>query len=287
MALIGVNRIDLRLHKGNGKRRHAVLHVLHRVATAPLVGYPLLLGWQNGWLPRPQRNATTLLRDGRLLQCQLADRTQRTMYLGLFEPRETRLLGELLSSGDIFIDVGAHIGWFTTAAARHVGEAGQVIACEPYPPNMAILKGNLARNNCKNVRVVEAALGSQQGTISLAKAGGDSGGVTALGWAWDGRVEVPMTTLDDITSGLGAVALVKIDVEGWEANVLRGAARTLTQTKSVLIEINPEALRKVGSSPEEIFNLLRGAGFTRFGSVVQDGLRRLHRNAVSNALAMR
>ena len=240
----GVNWIGLRLRKGNGKRRHPRSDVLHRMAAAPLVGYPLLLGWQNGWLPKPRRNATTLLRDGRLLQCQLGDRTQRTMYLGLFEPRETRLLGELLSSGDIFIDVGAHIGWFTTAAARHVGEAGQVIACEPYPPNTAMLKGNLARNNCKNVRVVEAALGSQQGTISLAKAGGDSGGVTALGWAWDGRVEVLMTTLDDITSGLEAVTLVKIDVEGWEAHVLRGAARTLTQTENVLIEINPEALKE-------------------------------------------
>ena len=65
-------------------------------------------------------------------------------------------------------------------AARYVGGAGQVIACEPYPSNAALLKGNLARNNCQNVRLVETALGSRPGAINLAKAGEDSGGVTAL-----------------------------------------------------------------------------------------------------------
>ena len=181
----------------------SLLHVLYRVGCRPVVGYPLLLCWQKGWLPKPRRNATALLRDGRVLQCQLADRTQRTMYFGLFEPRETRLLEELLDPGDTFIDVGAHIGWFTTVAARCVGEAGQVVACEPYPSNAAMLKRNLTRNDCTNVRLVEAALGSGLGTITLAKAGGDSGGVTALDWARDGRVEVPMMTLDEIAAAWG------------------------------------------------------------------------------------
>jgi FkbM family methyltransferase len=90
------------------------------------------------------------------------------MYLGLFEPRETRLLRKLLASGDTVIEVGAHIGWFTTVAARAVGDAGQVIECEPYPANATILKGNLAQNNCRNVRVMEVALGDQRGTITLA-----------------------------------------------------------------------------------------------------------------------
>jgi FkbM family methyltransferase len=197
--------------------------VLRRVVTVPLVGYPLLLGWSNGWLPKPRGNATTVLRDGRLLQCQLADRTQRTMYLDLFEPCETRLLRRLLGTGDTFIDVGAHIGWFTTVAARSVGAVGQVIACEPYPSNAALLKNNLVRNNCKNVRVVEAAIGSHRGTITLATAG-DSGSVTALGWARDGRAEVSIVMLNDVAADLATITLVKIDVEGWIAHVLSGGA---------------------------------------------------------------
>ncbi len=267
------------------KRRHPALYTLRRVTAVPLVGYALLLGWQRGWLPRPRRGATALLADGRRLRCDLADRTQRTMYLGLFEPRETRLLRELLNPGDIFIDVGAHIGWFTTVAARCVGKAGQVIAFEPYPSNAAMSKENVARNNCGNVRMVEAAVGSQPGTLCLARAGEDSGGVTALDWAWDERVSVPMTTLDEIAADMGTIALMKIDVEGWEAHVLQGAARTLSHTKHVLIEINPDALRKAGSSPEDVSGRLRAAGFSEFVPVVERGLRRFHRAAVINARA--
>jgi hypothetical protein len=149
-----------------------------------------------------------------------------------------------------------------------------------------MLKGNLAQNNCRNVRVMEVALGDQRGTIALATAG-DSGGVTALDWARSGRVEVPVTTLDKVAAGVGAVTLIKVDVEGWEAHVLRGAARTLPHTKYVLIEINPQALHKAGSSPDEIFGLLQGAGFTKFVILAEGGLRRFYRTAVSNALAMR
>jgi len=57
--------------------------------------------------------------------------------------------------------------------------------------------------------VVEVALGAQRGKIRLAQAGGDSGGVTALDWAWDGQVEVPMTTLDEVSDGLSTVTLLR------------------------------------------------------------------------------
>ena len=233
-----MNRVDVNPYQGNGLRESLRHRMLYRVISSPLVGYPLLLCWYKGWLPKPQNDATARLKDGRLLRCQLADMSQRTMYVGLFEPRETRLLGELLHPGDTFIDVGAHIGWFTTAAARCVGGAGKVIACEPYPSNASMLKVNLAENRYTNVRVIEAALGDRPGTLILAKAGGNSTGVTALDWAWDGRVEVPVTTLDDVAADLDTIALLKIDVEGWEAHVLQGAARTLARTAHVLIEIN-------------------------------------------------
>ena len=102
------------------------------------------------WLAaKTRRDMTALLRDGRRLQCQLADRTQRTMYFGLFEPRETRLLAELLNSGDTFIDVGAHIGWFTTVAARYVGGAARSLPASPThlmrPCLRGIWRGIIAR----------------------------------------------------------------------------------------------------------------------------------------------
>lgn len=276
-----------------GDRKHLLARsrLAYRMAASPAVGYVLILCWLKGWLPRPQGNATAHLKDGRLLRCQLADKSQRTMYLGLFEPYETRLLQELLNPGDTFVDVGAHIGWFTTIAARRVGEAGQVVAFEPYEANAVMLRENLAQNDCTNVQVVEMALGSQLGTLTLARGGGDSGGVTAVDWhslRGSPRVEVPVTTLDHVAGDLGIVALMKIDVEGWESHVLRGAAKMLSRTRSVLIEINRPALAKAGSSPEELFGILRSAGFARFRPVVQGGLRRILRRAeVSNVLATR
>jgi hypothetical protein len=133
---------------------------------------------------------------------------------------------------------------------------------------------------------VEAAIGSDRGTITLATAG-DSGSVTALDWARDGRVEVPIVMLDDVAADLATITLVKIDVEGWEAHVLSGGTDALSRTKNVLIEINPQALRKAGVSPEKIFDLLRRAGFAKFVTVTENGFRKLCRSSVTNILATR
>jgi FkbM family methyltransferase len=193
---------------------------------------------------------------------------------------------ELLSPGDVFIDVGAHIGWYATIASPLVQD-GTVVAIEPYPANALSLKENLRLNHCDNVHVVESALGEASGTTTLASEGGDSGSVTALSWAHDGQSEVPITTLDDVALalGFGAAALVKIDVEGWEGHVIGGATKTLSQAKRVLVEINRPALREAGSSREAIFDLLRECGFVDFFHVAEGGLRRFSSNDVSNVLA--
>jgi FkbM family methyltransferase len=247
---------------------------VRRMGAFPVVGYPLILSWRKGWLPIPQGVTQVRFKDGRILRCDLADSTQRTMAFGLFEPAESRIVPQILGPGDTFVDVGAHIGWFTTIAAQCVGQGGRVIACEPYPPNVAALKENLALNSADNVRLVEMALGSQPGMLSLGF-DADSGATTALDWGRSERVETPMTTLDDVLSEIAAVTLMKLDVEGWEAHVMRGGSEALTRTQHVLIEINRPVLKKAGSSDEELYGLLRNAGFKTFTPVTQRGLRRL------------
>jgi FkbM family methyltransferase len=247
---------------------------LRGAAVSSAVGYALLLSWQKGWLRTPQDIAQVRLRNGRALCCDLSDSTQRTMALGLFEPAETRVVSEFLKPGDTFIDVGAHIGWFTTIASRRVGADGAIIACEPYPPNAAALKRNLALNNVQNVRLVEMALGSEPGELSLGQ-GTDSGSITALDWGQGERTTAAMTTLDKVAAEVPAVTLLKMDVEGWEPHVLRGGTATLRRTKNVLFEVNKPALKSAGSSADELYSLLREAGFTTFAPVAQHGLRRL------------
>jgi FkbM family methyltransferase len=259
---------------------------LPRVASLPAMGYPLLLAWQKGWLRAPSGVACVRLKDGRTLRCDLSDRTQRTMYLGLFEPGETRLASRLLGPGDVFIDVGAHIGWFTTMAARRIQARGRVIACEPYPANVWALRENLSINEIHNVQVVEAAISHGEGTLRLAK-GPDSGSVTALDWAHDDPAEVPTMALDELAQDARDIRLIKVDVEGWEAHVLRGATQTLRRTENVLIEINRPALKKSGSEPEGILQLLRLSGFTTFCEVPRSGLRRFASGEVTNILVGR
>jgi FkbM family methyltransferase len=247
---------------------------VHRIGTFPAVGYPLIFSWRKGWLPVPQGVTQVRYKDGRILRCDLADSTQRTMALGLFEPAESGVVTEILSPGDTFVDIGAHIGWFTTIAAQCVGREGLVIACEPYPPNVAALKENIAINSAENVRLVDMALGSQPGTLSLGF-DADSGATTALDWGRSERVETPMTTLDAVLAEVPAVTLLKLDVEGWEAHVMRGGSEALARTQRVLIEINRPVLKKAGSSDQELYGLLRDAGFKTFDPVTQRGLRRL------------
>lgn len=271
----------------NSKSRLVRSRLASRLASSPLLGYPLILCWNKGWIRRPNGEATALLGDGRSLQCDLADAVHRTMWLGLFEPAESHLLTELLKPGDTFIDVGAHIGWFTTIASRCVGESGQVIAVEPYPQNANGLRANIELNKCENVLVIDAALGSREGKLTLSK-GSSSGGVTALEWTTRrGLIEVPMSTLDRLAAEIDSVALIKIDVEGWEADVLKGASNTLSRTRCVLIEINKPNLTKANSSAEELFEALRSAGFATFTPIAQGGIRRFARNPVFNVLATR
>ncbi len=208
------------------------------------------------------------------------------MFLGLFEPTETRLVSELLGPGDTFVDVGAHIGWFTTIGSRCVGAGGVVVAFEPFMGNARLLAANLERNSCRNVRVVLSALGSERGTLTLAT-DGDSGAVTALDWGSGRRTEVPVTTLDEAQLGLSDIHLIKMDVEGWESHVLRGATETLQRARSALVEINEPAMKKAGSTKQDIVDLLRDAGFTYFFRVNEGALRRVASSQVYNVLAIK
>ena len=209
------------------------------------------------------------------------------MFLGLFEPSETDL--DLLTC---WVPVTLSLMWAPISAglARSLQRlcipSGHVIACEPYPANAAAPE-NLTLNGATNVQVAEMALGSESGVLCLAMAG-DSGDVTALDWARKGRVEVAMTTLDEIAADTASVHSLKMDVEGWEAHVLKGGSKTLARTGNVMIEINRPALKEASASPDEIFDLLRQAGFNNFRVLPQTGLRRLSRSdGVTNILATR
>lgn len=141
--------------------------------------------------------------------------------------------------GELVIDVGANVGFFSVRAAL---AGSTVIAVEPNSAACARLAATLQRNRLTSVTVSCCAAGSRPGSATL-RVGRATLVSTLAPGAGAEAVEVEVRTIDDIASAAGPVALLKIDTEGWEAEVLRGSRATLARTRCVVLEHHsPELL---------------------------------------------
>jgi FkbM family methyltransferase len=153
-----------------------------------------------------------------------------------------------LQPGDVVWDVGANIGWFSLLAARAVGDAGMVTAFEPSVTNASWLERNGVRNGLQ-VTVVCAAVSDTSGWARF-------DGSTSLGGhlSSSGRSVVPTVSLDEWAAEHGSPAFVKIDVEGAEVAVLKGAKRLLAGDRPVI-------LCEAHGTQNEIASILRDSGY--------------------------
>ena len=172
---------------------------------------------------------------------------------GQFERQELTVAGRLALAGSCAFDVGANVGIFAVDLSRAVGPTGRVIAIEPLAATAELLRFNLERNGCLNVEVVVAAAGAVAGHVDLLLAG-DPGQHSAsrqlpLGQIARGSVSVPRVTLDDLWHGAGrpVVSFVKIDVEGGEEEVMRGALAMITACRpQMIVEVlSPERVGRL------------------------------------------
>ncbi len=149
--------------------------------------------------------------------------------------------------GDTVVDVGAHIGLYSLIAAKRVGPSGKVIAIEPDPENCNLLHRNIELNKLTNVTILERAAFSSNSKLKLYLPGKERG-FTKLGTIMANRamtenfLEIDATTLDHLMlmQGMTQVNWIKIDVEGAELEVLKGATVTLSVSKDIalLIEVH-------------------------------------------------
>jgi FkbM family methyltransferase len=158
---------------------------------------------------------------------------------------------QLLAPGQVVIDVGANVGYYALTAASRVGPYGRVVAFEPGPAPAARLRENAALNGLSNLTVVEAAVSDRPGTLRLNL--GENSEANSLydaGPSAVGSVEVQVVALDEHVEGLDRVDLIKIDAEGAEVGVLRGARRLLSGPSAppLIVEANPVTLRGAGES---------------------------------------
>jgi FkbM family methyltransferase len=196
---------------------------------------------------------------GSFLVDPASDFGDRLLCHGSYEPTMVKALKRCLRPGGIFIDVGANEGYFSIIASRLVGHKGKVFAVEPQARLQKVLKENLELNECKNVTAVPLAISGRGGDLRLLLSPSTNTGSSSM----IRTTKYPLTSQSVHSCSLSNLFdrykishcdLVKIDVEGYEAEVLEGAGELLRLHKilAIALEYHPLQLSKIGLTSDQI-----------------------------------
>lgn len=174
-----------------------------------------------------------------------------------YEPKVWAHLMDTLQPGDTFADVGAYIGLYAVAVARRLGSEGRVVAFEPNHINAAVLRQHVAMNDAA-VEIIEAAAGARAGHVSLNARESES----QTSYADSG--DIACTTLDAVFPDT-RLDVLKVDVEGFEEEVLLGASALLNDAsrrpRRIYLEVHPFAWERTGTTSASLLDLLASAGY--------------------------
>lgn len=184
------------------------------------------------------------------------------LYCGLHEFNDMGFLLHFLRTDDLFVDVGANVGSYTILASAHSG--ANSISFEPLPATFQKLMNNIQLNHLSGkVKAHNMALGSQAGELLFTNSLDTMNHVVKD--AQEGVISVQVNTLDDILNNGPVPLLIKIDVEGFETEVIKGATKTLHEPglKAIIIELNGSGAR-YGYDEQEIHQSLLDVGFSPY-----------------------
>ena len=223
------------------------------------------------------------LKNGGKMCVDISEKTQRQIYTQkIFETGLSRYLIKSLKRGDTFVDIGANVGYFTMLAAQAVGPNGYVIAIEPELINHTSLKNNIALNNYKNITAYDCALGNNDslGTLNINplnrggnsmipfknyKSGNENYSYFEIKEKYNTKElyqKVHMRTLDNIITEnkILTISFIKIDVEGFEYEVLLGAKHLIEGrvARNIVCELTNKNTR------DAIINMFLNSGYMPF-----------------------
>jgi FkbM family methyltransferase len=192
-------------------------------------------------------------------------------YFGIWEPNLTAWIRDRLEPGDVFVDVGANVGYYSLLASSLVGDSGKVVAIEALPEIFEKLKDNLEMNRASNVRAVNMAVWDRTDLITLFTRSGDfQANTTAMhGWAhqWNlqEKCQVRAASLPAILSPeeIQVARLIKIDVEGAEWRVISGLPALLHVCRrdlEIIVEVSPRMLQDQGKSCQDVLDFFSAWG---------------------------
>ncbi len=201
------------------------------------------------------------------------DYEARTLLLaGSYQDHVWNAMARYIGDGAVVIDVGSHYGLFALKAAVKVGKAGRVLAVEPNPETLTLLRVNVAASAADNVTILPVACTDRERTLvfyasplantarsSLARQNAEVTLSTA-----PREYKVRGRAIDDIVGEMkiARVDVIKIDVEGAELQVLQGAVGVLKRLRpTIVVEIGPEKEVYFNTKPADVLSLLSSAGY--------------------------
>lgn len=188
-------------------------------------------------------------RDGIRYELDPADYIEWTIYYGVERELKSSLYS-LVEPGQTVLDIGTNVGEVLLHFGRRVGPRGRAIGFEPNPETLEKCLRNITLNPSPKVEIHGVALGDRPGEVMLGRPTAANAGADRVVTSGEG-VRVPITTLDRFVEeqALTTVDLIKIDVEGFDLNVLRGAERTIELFRPILfVELSDSNLREQGES---------------------------------------
>jgi FkbM family methyltransferase len=197
-------------------------------------------------------------RMGIRFECDLNDLVGRWIYYGIFERRDLFRLSRIVKPGQTIVDAGANVGYYSLLFAKWLSGSGSIHAFEPFPGTAKRFVRNLQLNPALQpaVHLHQMALSDRAGMVSMDAPNPANSGCNYISTS-SGSIRA--MTLDEFVAEreIARLDLLKIDVEGAEVSLLRGAEQSLNRFRPVvMIEINPSALRRFGQTAEDVVSLL-------------------------------
>ncbi len=187
-------------------------------------------------------------------------------FFGTYEPEVREIFRAVLPVGGIALDVGANVGWHTLLMARLVGDAGRVLAVEPNPSVLKRLEYHVLLNRLEQVDIIPCAIADAEGTVEFYgpdandAGSGDGHVVTAAMKGQHGIIRVETRRLDTIlpATQIERLDLIKIDVEGFEWQVLQGAEQTVAKFRPhIVFEFDAAYTARGAGSPDVIWQFFQ------------------------------
>lgn len=185
----------------------------------------------------------------------------------IYEPNQTKIVKKYVHEGDVVIDVGAHVGYYTLLMAQLVGKNGKVYSFEPDPVNFELLKKSVEINGFENVVLIQKAVSDTTEKIKLFLGDNDS----AVNRIYDAKlgdakksIDVESITIDEYFKENDKLFnFIKIDSEGSEAKIINGMEKFLTKNRKLIMmtEFFPFLIKKSGDEPKQYLKSLENSGF--------------------------